>query len=77
MHPDSNWVEDNMLPICLATAQRLACDYSQCITPESHRNDEQGYADVSGLDVSVPLDSDPVNKLQYIPPKLDRDNVKK
>ena len=52
------------------------CFY-QPLTPEGQRHDEQGYVDVSSQDVTIPLDNTPINKLQYIPPKIDKEGIAK
>jgi len=67
VHPDAAWVEKNILPEYVATAQKIACDFYERINPEGQRYDEQGYVDVSSLGVKIPLDTDPVNKLRYVP----------
>ena len=77
VHPDMWWVEENVQAQYLATAQRIACDMSEWIQPEGQKYDEQGFVDVSCLNLVIPIDNDPVNKLKYIPPKLDKDNNEK
>ena len=74
---DADWVENNIEAQYLATAQKTANDYFQWITPAGQRYDEQGYVDISSLNLTIPLDNDPINKLRYIPPKIDKDGVEK
>ena len=63
VHPDTDWVEKNIAAQYLATAQKIACDFYQRITPAGQRNDEQGYVDVSSQNVTIPLENTPINKL--------------
>ena len=66
VHPDTAWVEDNILPEYLATAQKLACESHELIKPDGQKYEEQGYVDVSALGIKIPLEDDPINKLQYV-----------
>ena len=69
MHPDTAWVEDNILPVYLATSQKLACESHELIKPDGQKYKEQGYVDVSELKFKIPLEDDPINKLQYMAAK--------
>src|SRR5688572_7667951 len=77
VHPDIDWVEKkNIKAPYLATAQRTACDMSEWIWPAGQKYDEQGFVDVSCLNLTIPLEDDPINRMKYIPPKFDKDNIK-
>ena len=43
VHPDSSWVEDNFDPYYLATAQQIAIDYWEQISPVDQRHVEHGF----------------------------------
>ena len=75
LHPDSNWVEKNILPKYIVAIQKIAVDYFQRITPEGQKYDENGFVDVSSQNVTIPLNTAPINKLKYIPEKRNKDNV--
>ena len=75
VHPDTDWVEKNIKAPFLATAQRTACDMSEWIRPAGQKYDEQGFVDVSCLNLTIPLEDDPINRLKNIPPKFDKDNI--
>ena len=75
VHPDTKWVEDNIKPQYLATAQKLAVDFYRLLKPDGQKHEEQGYVDVSSLKINIPLDTDPINKLRYVPERTNKKGV--
>ena len=67
LYPASDWVEKHIQSYYLATAQKIAIDFWEQVSPVDQRHIEHGYIDVSDQRVKVPLDTEPINKLRYIP----------
>src|SRR5688572_3162637 len=50
---------------------------SEGIQPEGQKYDEQDFINFSCLNLTFPLENDPINKLKYILPKLEKDNIER
>src|SRR5688500_6414790 len=59
VHPDADWVENNIQAQYLATAQKIACDHSWWFQTAGQKNEKHGFVDVLSLNLEIPIHNDP------------------